>query len=59
MNKSYFSICFVLNFFYQSLVVCNSKNFTSLVRFISEYFIVFDAIVAEIVSFFFRHSIDS
>ena len=59
MNKSYFSICFVLNFFYQSLVVCNSKNFTSLVRFISEYFIVFDAIVAEILSFFFRHSIDS
>ena len=59
MNKSYFSICFVLNFFYQSLVVCNSKNFTSLVRFIPEYFIVFDAIVAEILSFFFRHSIDS
>ena len=49
MNKRYLSICFVLSFFYQSLVVCNSKNFTSLVRFIPKYFIVFDAIVARIL----------
>ena len=49
MNKRYLSICFVLSFFYQCLVVCNSKNFTSLVRFIPKYFIVFDAIVARIL----------
>ena len=49
MNKKYLSICFVLSFFYQSLVVCNSKNFTSLVRCIPKYFIVFDAIVAGIL----------
>ena len=58
-EQRHLSICFVLNFFYHSLVVCNSKNFTSLVRFIPKYFIVFDAIVAKILSFFFRHSIDS
>ena len=41
------------------LAILIRLRFIRLVRFIPKYFIVFDAIVAKILSFFFRHSIDS
>ena len=50
MNTVYLFICFgVLNFFHQCLKFANYRSFTSLIRFIPQYFIHFDAIGTEIV----------
>ena len=50
MNMVYFSICVIFDFFHQCFIVfCIYRSFISLSRFIPKYFILFIAIVNEIV----------
>ena len=53
MNMKSLSVSLIIfDFFQQNLYFSLYRSFTSLVKFISKYFIVFDAIVNEIVFFF-------
>ena len=57
MNKGYLSVYLCLLQFLSSMSCNFQRTFTSLVKFIPKYFIVFDATVNEINFFYFSENL--